>query len=67
VRLLRNPAGKQAVAHGLTDGGDRRALDDYVRHGTTSLFAALDVKSGGSSGSSWTRSTPPCRPGLTCI
>ena len=53
---------------------------DYTRHGTTSLFAALDIATGlgpaasatgatapPSSANSWTRSRPPCRQTSTSI
>ena len=57
----------------MRPGQVERGTHDYHRHGTTTLFAALDVKTGkvigemraaiapSSSASSWTRSTPPCR------
>ena len=57
----------------MRPGQVERRTHDYVRHGTTSLFAALDIKSGqghrpaaiaaiarSSSASSSTRSTPRC-------
>jgi hypothetical protein len=59
----------------MRPGQPKRRSHDYLRHGTTSLFAALDVATGEiigkrypataprSSGSSWTRS----RQGWMCI
>jgi transposase len=64
----------------LRPGQAERRSHDYARHGTTSLFAALDVKTGKvigrcgashgiarpSSAGSWTRSTPTSRRTSTC-
>ena len=63
----------------LRPGQLERRTHDYVRHGTTSLFAALDVKTSQvigqlhrrhrsiESGGSSMRLTPPSPPGWPCI
>ena len=60
----------------MRPGQVERRTHDYKRHGTTTLFAALNVKTASSSpnfivaiapsnfANSWTRSMPPCRSNL---
>jgi hypothetical protein len=62
----------------LRPGLPERRTHEYLRHGTTSLFAALDAATGQvvhqttavtgrlSSASSWPRSTARCPPNWTC-
>jgi len=54
----------------MRPGQVERRTHDYARHGTTSLFAALDVAAGGiarsSSASSWIASMRRCRRRWTC-
>ena len=68
-----------APAVPMCPGQPERHTHDYVRHGTTDLFAALDVKAGTVVGEvhrrhrsvefrhSWPPSMPPPRPNSTCI
>lgn len=62
----------------MRPGQAERRTHDYVRHGTTSLFAALEVKTGRvvgdfharhrlHSGNFWTASKPQCPRFWTCI
>ena len=63
----------------MMPGVPERRSHDYVRHGTTDLFAAFNIADGTvisscaattgppSSGNSWPGSTRPCLPGLRCI
>jgi hypothetical protein len=62
----------------MPPGQPTRRSHDYKRHGTTSLFAALDIATGRSSAgaphatlpssaSSWMRSRPPCRANSTSV
>ena len=62
----------------LLPGTPQRRSHDYTRHGTTNLYAALEMASGKvisqmtprhramSSSSSWPASTARCRPSWTC-
>jgi transposase len=62
----------------LMPGMPERRTHDYVRHGTSSLFAAFNIADGTviseihvdtapwSSASSWSRSTRPCPPSWMC-
>ena len=68
-----------APAFPMRPGQPERRTHDYRRHGTTDLFAALDVRAGTvigackggatarwSSAPSWTRSRRRCRPASRC-